>query len=106
MRVDADVKKMVKDVALLVRLRHPNIVSIEACFEQKDDTTNWLYCQMPFYAGGDLKAWLLQVRDQLNGSEQLQLQRARLLSDVLLAADRVHTVTHGGAHKDIKLSVS
>jgi serine/threonine protein kinase len=109
-RVDADVKKMVRDVALLVKLRHPNIVSIEKCFEQIDDTTgriHWLYCQMPFYEGGNLKDWLLKVREDLrvHNSEGLQLQRASLLYDVLVAADRVHTVTNGGAHKDIKLSV-
>jgi serine/threonine protein kinase len=103
MRIDADnVKQLEKELAFVVKLRHPNIVVFEACFEQTDETGSWLFCQMPFYSGGDLRQWLGEKRFELKGNARLQVQRTRLLSGLLLAVDRVH---HNGPHNDIKLSV-
>jgi serine/threonine protein kinase len=85
-----------EELKILHKLRHPNIVAIEAVFEHEDQRTKYMYVQMPRYRG-DFEEWLLQ--HEKDGVPPNQLRR--LLLGVLRAVARVHE--RELTHNDIKL---
>jgi serine/threonine protein kinase len=100
-KIDSNLDKLEREVALLVKLRHPNIVQVEACF--KDEAS--LFIQMPLYRGGNLRSWLVFNLEDFRGDKHLRERRRKILADILLAVHRVHSLDGGGSvHNDIKLS--
>jgi len=84
-----------KEVRELHRMRHPNIVQVEAVFEKLAQGEAKMYLQMPKY-DGDLKDWL----DNNDATVQAE-QRRKILLGVLRAVARVHEFKF--THNDIKL---
>ena len=104
----------VREASLLHALAHPNVIPLEAAFEEEIARGGFVaYLQMPYYEGGTLLHWLLREENQApmmpNGavvdrtSELAALQHTRLLSLVLSALAHVHA--HPAVHGDVKPEV-
>jgi len=77
------------EVRALRRLRHPNIIGLEAVLQDSDR----VYIQFPFEAGGSLRQWL---GEDVRGGES----RMRVFSGVASALSYVHAMKM--VHRDLK----
>jgi serine/threonine protein kinase len=84
-----------KEVRELHRMRHPNIVQVEAVFEKLAQGEAKMYLQMPRYHS-DLRDWL-----QRHEAKMPAEQRRKILLGLLRAVARVHEFKF--THNDIKL---
>ena len=85
---------------MLAKLDHPNIVRVQAVFQQADPRTglNMAYVQLPYYARGDARRWL----DETEPPPPLDA-RQNVLQQLAQALQHLHL--HGYAHGDVKLEV-
>ena len=84
-----------KEVQLLHKIKHANIVAVEAIFLDGNDGIDSLYVQMPKYED-DLKRWLLKERPIPPA-----LELRKIVLGILRAVARVHEFEQ--THNDIKL---
>ena len=89
------VAAVTKEVRGLHRMRHPNIVRVEAVFEKLAQGEAKMYLQMPRY-NGDLRDWLEKHHERVPPE-----QRRKILLGILRAVARVHEFNF--THNDIKL---
>jgi len=80
-----------REATLLRRMRHPHIVELTAIFE--DPSTGALYLQMPFYAQGQLDAWVQREKPDDLSVRRVLWQAAQALA---------HLHAHGVVHSDVK----
>ena len=90
------INAVIREVTKLHEMRHPNIVEVQAVFEEKKKGSTLMYLQMPRYAC-DLKQWIKGCP----GMKPPQQQRRKILLGLLRAVDRVHQ--YRLTHNDIKL---
>lgn len=92
-----------REVTLLHKLRHPNIVQITGVFHDPQERTH-LYVQMQLLKGGDLKQWLTHHgKDKRFYQPPLSTQARRLVIGVLNAVARVHEF--GMTHNDVRINI-
>jgi formylglycine-generating enzyme required for sulfatase activity/tRNA A-37 threonylcarbamoyl transferase component Bud32 len=85
-----------REVAILAKLRHPNVVDILDCGRTSD---GGFFLIMPFIEGADLDAWW----DQLDAeSEQDTLRLIALFIKMCRAVEAAHS--HNIVHRDLKPS--
>ena len=77
------INAVIQEVQKLHEMRHPNIVEVEAVFEERKKGSTKMYLQMPRYSC-DFKCWL---RKNINPPVQ---HRRKILLGLLRAVDRVH----------------
>ncbi|CAK4083807.1 unnamed protein product [Aphanomyces euteiches] len=84
-------KKSLRDeIAVLMRVKHPNIISLEAVFESDQE----LYLVMERATGGELFDRIVQV------GVYSERQAAEIVANLLLAIEYLHD--HNIMHRDIK----
>ena len=83
-----------KEAVLLMRLRHPSVMPIEAVFCDVTDSHAGVHLQMPYYKNGTLRDWW----DSTSTPSPLAIA---VLVQALLAAI-AHLHAHGVIHCDIK----
>eukprot|EP01047_Picozoa_sp_COSAG01_P010594 COSAG01_NODE_452_length_16879_cov_474.367223_8_plen_427_part_00 len=89
-----------REVTLLHKLRHPNIINITGVFHDQQARTH-LYVQMQYLKGGNLKQWLTHHGPNPRFRQPpLSTQARRLMIGVLHAVARVHEF--GMTHNDVR----
>lgn len=91
------VQKVEEEVQCLHRLRHPNIISYQAVFIQRENGSSKMYIQMPRLPE-DLKQWL--NKEEWKGNPPA-IQRKKIMLGVLRGVARIHEFKL--THNDIKL---
>lgn len=87
-------KRLVNEVEMLRRLRHPHIVEVQAVFQSQRTVPPVAYVQLPFYARGDAARWLDDCAPEMWKRQRFLMQLAQALC---------HLHAHGFAHGDLKL---
>ena len=82
------------ELSALHKMRHTNIVAVEAVFGENTKTGSRMYLQMPLY-NGDLKDWLV------NNPQPASEPRRKILLGIIRGIARVHEFDF--THNDIKL---
>ena len=103
-----------REVEALRKLAHPNIIELQAVFDETQHGSIRAFVQFPLYAGGTLHAWLARkehvpltiLRDNAISAfdpkdERATLLHLRALRQLLTAIVHVHA--NGLVHGDIKL---
>jgi hypothetical protein len=92
--VDAAARKSCyKEAALLMRLRHPSVMPIEAVFCDVTDAHPAVHVQLPYYKHGTLREWW-EARPPSNAEAAAAVHA--------LAGAVAHLHAHGVVHCDIK----
>ena len=93
-KTNSNYTSIMKEIAILKSLHHPNIVKYESFIE----TASYIYIIMEYLSGGTLRAYITSHKDTLNENT------ARVITKQLLNAVEYLHLTCDICHRDIKPS--